>query len=186
MRELWENEAYRRWGLIGLAITLALLVGLKSLVNYRSECIQELRETYATKRLEYDKYVKLLANRDKYIKLQVELDKAEKDIVGTRLLSAKTTALAEVRLQDLLDGLAKKNDLAIISRRVLKAVEIGELKELRVAISCRAEIGVLNNFFYDLGIQDAAFFVDSLEIKRLADKEERFYNCNAVIKAYSL
>lgn len=186
MRKLWENEEYRRLGLIGLAVILALFVGIKTLANYRSERIQELREIYDTKRLEYDKYAKLLANRDKYVKLQVELNKAEKDIVGTRFLSAKTTALAEVRFQDLLDSLAKKNDLSIISRRVLKAVEIGDLKELRVAISCRTEIGVLNNFLYDLGIQETAFFVDSLEIKRLADKEERFYNCNAVIKAYCL
>ena len=186
MRELWQNETYRRIGLVGLAVLLALIIGVRTLVEYRATQLQSLRETYETKRLEYDKYARLLANRDKFLKLQAELGGVEKDIVGTRFLSAKTTALAEVRFQDLLDTLAKKNDLSIISRRVLKAVEIGELKELRVAINCRAELGVLTNFIYDLGIQDTAFFVDSFEIQRMGDKDERFYNFNAVIKAYSL
>lgn len=186
MRDLWNNETYRRVGLIGVAVLLAVVIGVRSLAEYRTDRLNVLREEYDTKRLEYDKYAKLLANRDKYVKLQAELGNVEKDIVGTRFLSAKTIALAEVRFQDLLDSIAKKNGLSIISRRVLKATEVGELKELRVAINCRTEIGVLNNFLYDLGIQETAFFVDSLEIKRLGDKEERFYNFNAVIKAYSL
>jgi hypothetical protein len=69
---------------------------------------------------------------------------------------------------------------------VLKAVDTGDLKEMRVAVSCRTEIGVLNDFLYDIATQDAAVFVESMDIKRLGDSEERFYNFNAVLKAYSL
>lgn len=186
MRALKDFEQYRTAALVGVAVLLGLTLGIRSIVEFRTSSIASLREKYETKVLEFEKYSKLMANRDRYVRSQAELDSAVKNIVSTQFISAKTTALAEVRFQDMLDTIAKKNDLTIISRKVLKAVEIGELKEMRVAITCRAEIGLINNFLYELSVQNTAIFVDSLEIKRLGDKDERYYNFNAVFKAYSL
>lgn len=186
MRRLWTNESSRRLLLITLAALLTVAVVVRSVVDYRTERMQELKDRYETKRMEYDRYARLLANRDMFVKMQAELDSVQKGVVGTRFLTAPSIALAEVRFQDLVDAVAKKNGLSIISRKMLKAVDTGDLKEMRVSISCRTEIGVLNDFLYDIAAQDAAMFVESMDIKRLGDSEERFYNFNAVLKAYSL
>lgn len=186
MRRLWNDESTRRLVLIGLALVLAVVVLARSVFNYRSVRVQELKERHEIKRMEYDRYARLLANRDQYVTLQAELDNAEKAVVGTRFFSAPSIALAEVRFQDLVNAVAKESALSIISLKTLKAVDSGDLKEMRLAISCRTEIGILNTFLYEISTQGAAVFVESLEVKRLADKEERFYTFNAVLKAYAL
>lgn len=187
MRQLWTNEASRRLILIALAVLLAVAVAGRSVIDYRAARVQELKDRYETKHMEYERYARLLANRDMYVKMQAELDNVEKGVVDTRFLTAQSIALAEVRFQDLVDAVARKNGLAIISRKMLKVVDTGDLKEMRVAISCRTEIGTLNDFLYDIiSSKDAALFVESMDIKRLGDSEERFYNFNAVLKAYSL
>ena len=118
--------------------------------------------------------------------MRTELEEAEQGIAGTRFLNAKTVSLAEVRFQELIDSLARENELGISSRKVLKATEIGDLKELRVSITARTEIGALNDFLFDLGEQETALFVESMEIKRLADPLDRYCTFNAVLKAYAL
>ena len=74
-------------------------------------------------------------------------------VVGKRFFTAPSIALAEVHFQDLVNAVAKKNGLPIISLKTLKAVETGDLKEMRLAISCCTEIGVLNDFLYDISTQ---------------------------------
>jgi len=181
-----NNEASRRSLLLGTAVLLALIVAGRTLSDYRASAVREVRDVYDMRALEYGKYVRLLANKERYLRVQAELDKAEQGIAGSRFFSAKTTSLAEVRFQELIDSLARENGLNINSRKVLKATELGDLKELRVSVTSRAEIGALNDFLYDLGAQDTALFVESMEIKRFGDPTERFYSFNAVIKAYAL
>jgi hypothetical protein len=181
-----SNDAFRRSVLLGTALLLVLIVVGRMLSDYRASAVREIRDVYDMRELEYVKYARLLANKERYLQLQAELDKAGQGIAGSRFFSAKTTSLAEVRFQELLDSLASENGLTINSRKVLKATEIGDLKELRVSVSSRAEIGALNDFIYDLGVQDAALFVESMEIKRFGDPSERFYSFTAVIKAYAL
>ncbi len=186
MRQLWTDEAFRRLALMALAGILAVAMAVRFVADYRAGRIQELRDRYEAKWMEYERYTRLLANRDMYVKMQADLDNVEKGVVGKRFFTAPSIALAEVRFQDLVNAVAKKNGLPIISLKTLKAVETGDLKEMRLAISCRTEIGVLNDFLYDISTQDAVVFVESMDIKRLGDSEERLYNFNAAFKAYAL
>ena len=181
-----NNEAFRRTLLLGTALVLVLIVLGRTITDYRATAVQEIRDVYDMRELEYRKYARLVANKERYLMLQAELDKIEQGISGSRFFTAKTTSLAEVRFQELIDSLARENGLAINSRKVLKAMEAGGLKELRVSVTSRAEIGPLNDFLYDLGAQDAALFVESMEIKRFGDPTNRFFTFNAVLKAYAL
>ena len=149
MRQLWTDEAFRRLALMALAGILAVAMAVRFVADYRAGRIQELRDRYEAKWMEYERYTRLLANRDMYVKMQADLDNVEKGVVGKRFFTAPSIALAEVRFQDLVNAVAKKNGLPIISLKTLKAVETGDLKEMRLAISCRTEIGVLNDFLYD-------------------------------------
>lgn len=181
-----KNEMVRRRALVAVAVVLALVVVGRSLSGYRASAVRELRTAYEMKSLEYQRFSRLLANKDHYLRVRTELEEAEQGIAGTRFLNAKTVSLAEVRFQELIDSLARENELGISSRKVLKATEIGDLKELRVSITARTEIGALNDFLFDLGEQETALFVESMEIKRLADPLDRYCTFNAVLKAYAL
>jgi hypothetical protein len=181
-----NNEALRRTLLLATALVLALVVVGRTIGDYRAAAVREMRDVYEMRELEYRKYARLLDNKERYLLLQAELDKAEQGIAGSRFFTAKTTSLAEVRFQERIDSLATESGLTINSRKVLKAVEIGDLKELRVAVSSRAEIGALNDFLGGLGGQGAAMFVESMEIKRFGDPTDRFLTFNAVLKAYAL
>lgn len=181
-----SNEAFRRKLLMGAALVLALMVVGRTIVDYRAAAVREIRDVYEMREIEYRKYSRLLANKERYLSLQAELNKAEQGIAGSRFFTAKTTSLAEVRFQELIDSLARENDLAINSRKVLKATEVGDLKELRVSVTSHTEIGALSDFLYDLGSQEAAVFVESMEIKRLGDPTDRFVTFNAVLKAFAL
>ena len=181
-----KNETVRRWILGAVALVLALVVVGRGLSGYRASAVRELQNAYEMKALEYRRFSKLLANKDRYLRVRTELEEAAQGIGATRFLSAKTTSLAEVRFQELIDNLARENELGISSRKVLKATEVGDLKELRVSITARTEIGALNDFLFDLGDQETALFVESMEIKRLADPLDRYCTFNAVLKAYAL
>ena len=186
MQDFWKRETCRKVILTSLAVTLALIVIGKRVLEYSNSTTVAIREEFDVKVLELQSIERLLANRASYGEFNEQLEKLEKSTVESRLVNAKTLSLAEARFQDMLDGLATNKGLNITSRKVLKTVETEDLKELHVAISARAEIGVINDFLNALEVQDQAMFVESLEIKRVGEREERFYSFNAVIKAYSL
>ena len=186
MQDFWKSETCRKMVLTSLAVTLALIVMGKKALEYSASATAAIREEFDVKVLELQSIERLLSNRSGYGDSNKQLEKLEKNITESRLVNAKTLSLAEARFQDMLDGLATKKGLNITSRKVLKTVETEDLKELHVAISARAEIGVINDFLNSLEVQEQAMFVESLEIKRVGEREERFYSFNAVIKAYSL
>lgn len=186
MREFWHNETYRRMALIGVAALLFFIVGGVRSYEYNGSRKGELQQEYEIRLLELDRYRRILADREFYGASQARLRELEREVADSRFITARTASLAEVRFQDLVDTLATRNGLSISTRRVLKAVENEDLRELRLSVSARTEIGPLNDFLQDVESQQQAMFFESLEIKRLGDRDERLYTFNAVIKAYSL
>lgn len=186
MQKFWKSETCRKMVLLSLAIALTFIVLGKQAFEHVESSTREIRDVYDVKALELQSYKRLLANRARYGDSIDRLERIEKEIVDTRFVTAQTLSLAEARFQELIDTLATKKGLSITSRKVLKTVESGELKELSVAISSRTEIGILNDFLNALDVQEQMMFVDSIEIKRLGDREDRFFTFNAVIKAYTL
>lgn len=186
MQHFWENEACRKMVLASLAAMLAFVVLGTRALEYAESSVRETRDAYDVKVLELQSYERLLANRARFGDSGYRLEEIEKEIAETRFVTAKTLSLAEARFQELIDTLATKKGLNITSRKVLKTVEGADLKELRVAVSARTEIGTLNDFLNALDAQEQTMVIDSIEIKRVGDRDDRFFTFNAVIKAYTL
>ena len=186
MQHFWENESCRKMVLASLAAMIAFVVLGTRALEYAESSVQEIRNAYEVKVLELQSYERLLANRAKYGDSGDRLEVIEKEIAESRFVTAKTLSLAEAKFQELIDTLATKKGLNITSRKVLKTVEEADLKELRVAVSARAEIGTLSDFLNALDTQEQTMVIDSIEIKRIGDRDDRFFTFNAVIKAYSL
>jgi hypothetical protein len=183
---IWHNEAYRRMILVGIAAVLLFIVGGVKSYEYTGELQRRHRDAYDMRLLELERYRRILADREFYGASRARLEDLQRAVSGSRFISARTLSLAEVRLQDLVDSVATRTGLSISSRRVLKATEAGDLKELRLSISSRTEIGPLNEFLHAIEAEEQAMFFESLEIKRLGDRDEKLYTFNAVIKAYTL
>ncbi|KAF5057213.1 Type II secretion system (T2SS), protein M subtype b [anaerobic digester metagenome] len=186
MGKIWQNETYRRMALIGTAAVLLFIIGGVRSYEYTGNRQREIRDAYDMKLMELDRFRRILADRELYGASQARLQELERDVAGSRFITARTVSLAEVRFQDLVDSVATKTGLEISSRRVLKATEVEDMKELRLSVNSRTEIGPLNDFLHEIESQQQAMFFESLEIKRLGDRDERLYTFNAVIKAYTL
>ena len=182
----WHNETYRRMALIGIAAVLLFIVGGVKSYEYNGNWQREIRDAYDMKLMELERYRRVLADRELYEASRTRLQELERSVAGSRFINARTLSLAEVRFQDMVDAVATRTGLAISSRRVLKATETDDLKELRLSITSRTEIGPLNDFLHEIESQEQAMFFESLEIKRLGDRDEKLYTFNAVIKAYTL
>jgi predicted negative regulator of RcsB-dependent stress response len=183
-KSIKTQTGQRKVLLLVAGVLLALVVFRTGWTEY-SQYNQEVDQQIDMKKMEYQKLVKLVSKGDQFKELNKELNQFKNNVVDKRFIQAATPALAEAKFQNLVNQLAEENAVRVLSVRVLPRQEAQYFNILKIGINCRAEIGAIKDFLKKIRDKTLFVFFDELEIKRINRREERFFNFNAQLLAWT-
>ena len=169
--------------LIAIAGVLLFLVLLESGWAKYTALRQDLETEIELKSMELEKQLRIVGQRQTYEQKNTQLKELKQEIANTRLLQGETPALAEAKLQNLVNEFAQDTKVNIMSMRMLPRKKENMFTALTVGINGRAEIGAIKDFLYQLAQVPQFVHVLELEIKIVNRREERYFNISAQITA---
>jgi Tfp pilus assembly protein PilO len=181
-----EPERLRRNLLVLVAvILLVVVVGRLAWSSYNS-LHAEIKNRIEINTLKYENQQRLLAQGEDFKSFKEDMNSFQQSSLQKKFIQGETPALAEVKFQNVINSSAKETNLTILSMRMLPRKKEGRLSRLNMSINCRAEITAITDFLERL--KHAETFIDfrKLEIKIVNRREERYYNFNAEMTAFSL
>lgn len=183
-KNLTDQSSLRKFLIIiaGLLLIVVLInKGWMAYANY----IKDLNNRIELKNMQYKNLARVVDNSKQYEELNNSLQQYKNEIVGKKFITAETLALSEVNFQNVVNDLAKKSKVNILSMRMLPRSQLNGLYKLKIGINCRAEIGAISDFLKQ--VHDSSKFIsfDQLEIKIVNRRERRFYNFNAQLSAWT-
>jgi hypothetical protein len=171
--------------LIGIAVVLLGIVVIKIAWNMYGQYNRELQNEIELKQMQYDRLVRILEKKDEYTKMNKALHGYKREFVKKRFVQGETQTLAEAKFQNIVNGLAQETEVNILSMRMLPSQNHDGLRSIRLGINCRAEIGAVTNFVVRIYEDPRFIFFDQLEVKIVHRRENRFYNFNAELSAWT-
>ena len=176
----------RRGVLLTLAgILLLLVIGRSGLGAYQAHN-QALDDEIALKKLQYEKFSRLVARQQEFAALDRALQKYDQEVKARHLVQGETPTLTEVQFQNLLQKLARESSIDVRTTKVLPEVKKDGITMLRLRLSCRAEIGAVKDFLIKINNSEKFIFLQEVEVKIISRREKRFYYFNAVVTALTV
>lgn len=169
--------------LIPIAILLSLIVIGKWCYVQWDAAIIGLDEKIELRQLQLDKYARIANSSASYTAVNRALLNLQDDVQKRRLFHASTKALSQAKFQNLVKGLAKKDNIDIRSTKVVADERQGDVSLLRLRIDAKAEIGAIRDFLLDLKADEHYIFVSNLEIRIINTREVRYYYMSAGLVA---
>ncbi len=168
--------------LAGLLFVLVIVqMGWKSYTSYK----QDLENQIELKKMQYKKLAKIVASSKQYKELNNSLRELRQELINKKLIKAGTLTLAEVDFQNIINELAQKSQVNIVSMRMLPRGKTEKMQTIKIGINCRAEIGSIKEFFIKVYQNPKFIFFEQFEIKIVNRRERRFYNFNAQLTAWA-
>ena len=176
----------RREVLLGLVgILLLLVIGRSGLGFYQAQN-QALDDNIALKKLQYEKFSRLVARQQEFAALDRALQKYDQEVKARHLVQGETPTLTGVQFQNLLQKLARESSIDVRTTKVLPEVKKDGITMLRLRLSCRAEIGAVKDFLIKINNSEKFIFLQEVEVKIISRREKRFYYFNAVVTALTV
>ena len=176
----------RREVLLALVgILLLLVIGRAGLGAYQAHN-QALDDEIALKKLQYEKFSRLVARQQEFAALDRALQKFDQEVKARHLVQGETPTLTEVQFQNLLQKLARESSIDVRTTKVLPEVKKDGITMLRLRLSCRAEIGAVKDFLIKINNSEKFIFLQEVEVKIISRREKRFYYLNAVVTAFTV
>ena len=176
----------RREVLLALVgILLLLVIGRAGLGAYQAHN-QALDDEIALKKLQYEKFSRLVARQQEFAALDRALQKFDQEVKARHLVQGETPTLTEVQFQNLLQKLARESSIDVRTTKVLPEVTKDGITMLRLRLSCRAEIGAVKDFLIKINNSEKFIFLQEVEVKTISRREKRFYYLNAVVTAFTV
>lgn len=176
----------RREVLLVLAgILLLLVIGRAGLGAYQEQN-RALDDEIALKKLQYEKFSRLVARRQEFAALDQALQKFDQEVKARHLVQGETPTLTEVQFQNLLQTLARESSIDVRTTKVLPEIKKDGITMLRLRLSCRAEIGAVKDFLIKINNSEKFIFLQEVEIKTISRREKRYYYLNAVVTALTV
>jgi len=169
--------------LIVVAGLLVFLVFLQTGWNRYTALQQNLEDQVDLKAVQLEKQERIVKQSQNYLETNQELKKLRQQVVTTHLLQGDTPALAEAKLQNLINEFAKEYDVNIVSMRMLPRKSENIFTILQIGISGRAEIGAIQDFLAHIEGDERFMYITELEIKIVNRREKRYFNLSAQIAA---
>ncbi len=148
-------------------------------VNYQ----HQLDATIELKVSQYEKVERLKAQSQQYAELSEALDRFTSQVAEKRFIIGGSTALSEVKFQNIVKQLASETKVNIRSLKTMPLRHRDGLSFLNLSINARAEIGAIQNFIASVQNNEKHIYFESFEIKRINTSERRFYYFNAQLTA---
>lgn len=168
-----------------VGILLVLVIGRAGLGFYQAQN-QALDDEIALKKLQFEKFSRLVARQQEFTALDQALLKFDQEVKNRNLVQGETPTLTEVKFQNLLQELARESSVDVRTTKVLPEVKKAGVTMLRLRLSCRAEIGSIKDFLIKINNSEKFIFLQEVEIKTISRREKRFYYFNAVISAFTV
>ncbi|MDZ7761347.1 MAG: type II secretion system protein GspM [Desulfovermiculus sp.] len=169
--------------LICLAAVLFLAVVLQTGWNQYRDRLQSLEDQIDLKTVQLEKQLRIVEQSQAYQQKNQELKGLREKILTTRLVQGDTPALAEAKLQNVVNDLAQETKVNILSMRMLPRKVENRITILRIGINGRAEIGSIQDFLSQISQDQRFLHVSELEIKIVNRREERYFNLSLQISA---
>ncbi len=169
--------------LIGVAGILLALVLFQTAWDKYTSFKQGLQERIDLKAVQLEKQRRILEQSQGYRQKNKELKELREETVQTRLLQGDTPALAEAKLQNVINELAKNSQVNILSMRMLARKVENSFTILQIGINGRAEIGAIKDFLAQIELEERYMYITELEIKIVNRREKRYFNLSTQVAA---
>lgn len=169
--------------LIFVAGLLLILVLVQTGWSKYTSLQQSLEDQIDLKAVQLEKQKRIVEKSQTYLETNQELKQLREKIVRTNLLQGDTPALAEAKLQNLINKVAKDFDVNILSMRMLPRKSESTFTILQIGINGRAEIGSIKDFLAQVEGDERFMYIPELEIKIVNRREKRYFNFSAQIAA---
>lgn len=169
--------------LIAVAVLLGFLLVARAVSGWYVGYQEELDLGIARKTAQYEKLLRLQDRSREYAQVSDSLDQFIQDMKEKRFIVAASPALAEVTFQNLIKELAAKSNINIRAVKAMPMTAEGDLSFLNLTINSRAEIGGIKDFLAALQNLEKHLYCRQVEIKRINNRENRFFYFNAKIAA---
>jgi formaldehyde-activating enzyme involved in methanogenesis len=144
---------------------------------------QNLEEQIELKTVQLENQRRIVEQSESYRRTNQELKDLREEIVSTKLLQGDTPALAEAKLQNMVNSIAKDTQVNVLSMRMLPRKKENIFTILQIGINGRAEIDSIQDFLIQIEQEERFMYVSELEIKIVNRREERYFNFSAQITA---
>jgi hypothetical protein len=179
MQEFISRALDRKKILIMVAACLAVFIAFRALYQLYENYSQSLQTRVETLQLKYENLQRLMKNRDPLSKLNTSLKSFHASLAQNSFIPGSTSSLAQAQFQKIVKEMAEQNNINIRVTKMLDMSDFNQYKLVRMQISARSEIGSINNFIQSLRSNPRYVFIQELEIKRINNRENRFYYINA-------
>jgi type II secretory pathway component PulM len=169
--------------LFAVAGILFLLVVFQFGWNRFTAMEQNLEEQIELKTVQLENQRRIVEQSESYRRTNQELKDLREEIVSTKLLQGDTPALAEAKLQNMVNSIAKDTQVNVLSMRMLPRKKENIFTILQIGINGRAEIDSIQDFLIQIEQEERFMYVSELEIKIVNRREERYFNFSAQITA---
>lgn len=183
-KNLSDQGSLRKILIIIAGLLLIVVLINKGWMAY-ADYIKDLNNQIELKTMQYKNLARVVDNSNQYQQLNDSLQQFKNKIVEKKFITGETLALSEVNFQNVINELAKKSNLNILSMRMLPRNQLNGLYKLKIGINCRAEIGQIRNFLKQVHNSPKFISFDQFEINIVNRRERRFYNFNAQLCAWT-
>ncbi len=167
--------------LVAVAGILFILVVVQAGWNKYASVQQRLEEEIDLKAVQLEKQKRIVKQSQVYVQTNQDLKDLRQEIVSTKLLQGDTPALADAKLQNLINQIAQDYEVNILSMRMLPRKRESFFTVLQIGISGRSEIGSIKDFVAQIKREERFMYISELEIKIVNRREKRYFNFNAHI-----
>ena len=176
------TSAFRKV-LIAVAGLLCVAVVFQAGWNRYTAMTQELDSQIELKELQLERQLRIIEQSRFYREKNQKMKELQNNVVQNKMLQGDTPALAEAKLQNLVNDLAQKTKVNILSMRMLPRKMENTFSILRIGINGRAEIGSIKNFLRAMAHENTYMQVHELDIKIMNRREQRYFNISTQITA---
>lgn len=180
-----QSQKKARGILLGLLAVLLVLTGARWGVSAYQSYAQGLQQEIEIKENRYSNLARFMAEAERYQQEHQALLQFQEDFLAQRMIQASTSSLAEAKLQDLVNELAEDSGLNVRSMRTPSREQARGITMLRVQVSSRGEISSIKDFLQGISGHEKFIFVEEMEVGIINRREERFFNFNAQLVAWT-
>lgn len=154
------GRRYRKYAWMSIGILAAILVYLL--------VFTPLLERYQGTLDRIDIAQGKLERSRQLVEQQEQLDRQIKQLeaalkrVESSMFQGDTTSLVGAQMQEIMDGIFRKNGADIRQTRVLKVGDLGSYKEIRISVDMVSSLGALSKIIFDLNHNSYFFLISEL------------------------
>lgn len=182
-RAWYAAQSRRNRILIWVALSLLMLQFFRLGWGTLSGYAQELEQRIEIREMEYRNLTRMISRGQEYERLAEEVRQFEERLAQERLVKAASPPLSEAMFQNIVNELADRHQITVVSLRMLPRAERDGVTLLRLGISGRAEIGALRDFLVAVEYDARMMFFEEVEVKLINQRERRYFNFNAQLAA---